>query len=370
MVLHRQSISKAQINAKTGVVETQRRRANEELKKSLKRLKTSLSEITYDRHPIEKLFPDNPPIAPLTFLAKRMDKAKTPIYLSRSLLPKIDYNFFRNSGYVSEAEEPKIYHCIEKLLRKRSFWEKRSTWETLNVSDITQKYRGDFSALEPNLFLDFTSSSKLEEAYTKMIYHLFESDPHLINDFFLAYLNASDGVAASCLKPTCPVSCSPSQMKNIATESFSVYSEKMIDGAGRLDLYAESEPCQLIIENKIASSIGYRKKGGDQLSRYYRKLSPKKKPSLFLLLAPDSRLELFAAEINDLPGEAKGHYGLIGYGFLYSFFYGQRNRMGKSPFAKYFDDAFLLFKRLSFSRQQLCELKLVEALQALPARHP
>lgn len=339
--LHTRTIAKSQINSPSSSADFSEN-AKKEIESALNK---EIGEIKYGGTPIDKLFSDDLPVAPITFIAEEMWKAKKPV---RVLEDDVDYHFARNFGYVSETtKSPKTYAEILKKINDKS------NWDSFPVSAFKEKTdQYELSSMDDNLFLDLIGLHKEEECYTKMVASLL-SEKNMFASF-ISFIVEKDNISCG--------------FEPLAEKWQSVRTETSFEGAGRIDIIAESPKARVIIENKIDSGINFivDKKGNriDQLNRYFAYFDKCKatddRDTLYIVLTPKYRKEEVALEIQCLPNEMSKRWNVIDYSDLFGFMHGQEKELVGFKYKKYISDILLLFKRMSFDRRELAGLKLTK----------
>lgn len=340
--LHTQSISKTEIA--TQKAEQKIAAAKQEIEKENKIKRygyKNIDDIKYGGIPITSLFTDAIKVIPLTFLAKGIYKLKNPIKIGGNS-GGFDYNFQRNFGYVtSESKTPKAY---EKLKGQIEAALKQDVEKlTLEKFDLN----GQSIKTVPT-FLDLISMYRQEECYTQILYKLFNYRKELIPEFLQEIGIATSG--------------------NGTGKDWHIENEYVIENVGRLDLFISNDKFNIIIENKVDSGINYVSKAGkkiDQLTRYYQYFEKLeqigKKKNLYLIFAPNEKIEFIEAEIKSIADDkVKAAFKVIGYKTIYEFFKKNQGKYTNFEYESQFKDVLEVFRRLSLSRQRMCEENLLQ----------
>ncbi len=345
--LHHISISRAEQSDNRD-----KRIVREKIKQGLLQIEQNLGKnhkaVTYDRTPVENLFEDTIDVLPFTYLAKKIYKAKMPIPVDEKA-EGMDYNFARNFGYVLEDEETNTY----KLLINKGPGKSPNDWEAIEldkfkaIDPLKSKNKKILDSINQNLFLDMVDNFKMEECYTKVIYKLMECNHNFVN-----YLI--------------------SEAMDIKNNEHFIPDDEVVVVKGRMDIFAKSPKTILILENKIDSNITIDKQGVSQLKRYYDWATTdpeiKKLKKLYLLIAPDYRLNAVKAEVEHLRKKEKfKKYIVTGYSTVHNAITNFRNIGGFANFkySKYLDDIDLLFLRMSLERKDLYTAKISKRIIAI-----
>lgn len=358
-VLHTESISRTQIydNDRRPSMASKEfvRRAKASIQSNLKEM--NKGPIEYGGIPLDELFPDDLPAAPVTFIADKMYKAKSPMMIVED---ELYYHFARNFGYViNYGDKAKAYEEIMGKIIDDKGEVNKANWEESPVDSFkeeTDKY--DLESMNDNLFLDFIDLHKEEECYKIMLAKILKESS--LFGQFVDYLINEKVVEWPFY---------PHNEKWLWVES-----EKSYTGAGRIDIIAESEKARVVIENKIDSGINYhaeksedpeeKKVPEDQLNRYYRYFKnlkgSAKKETLYLVLAPKYSRDEIELEIKGLGNDVGHNWQIIDYDAVFNFVNEHKEDLKSFKFNKYIEDALLLFKRMSFDRQKLAGLKLTK----------
>lgn len=345
--LHNQPMPKAATRNKNKINERVEE-AKEEIIKNIKEFgyDNGLNDITYGGIPITELFTDSIKVIPITFLAKNIYKVIKPIKvgISENGENLFDYNFQRNFGYVAEkSKNCEAYTVLEQIIS-----------DTIKDSNLSKKI--ELNKFDSNTkvvkakpsFMDLISMFRQEECYTQILFKLFKYKKSYVKEFLRFLMDEN-------------------KLPEAKINDLDIKAEYVIDNVGRLDLYAYNEDVNIIIENKIDSGINFVKKENlqkDQLTRYYNYFEKiNKEKNFYIIFAPNEKLSYLEAEINNLDTSetVKKAYKIIGYDTIYKFFNNKVENCDMSSF-EYFhclDDIIELFRRLSLSRQKMCEENLL-----------
>lgn len=339
--LHTQSISKTEIA--TQKAEQKIEDAKREIKDKIKRYGyENIDDIKYGGISITSLFTDAIKVIPLTFLAKGIYKLKNPIKIDGNS-GNFDYNFQRNFGYVtSESKTPKA--CKELKEKIDSALQQGVEELRLEKFDLN----GQSIKTVPT-FLDLISMYRQEECYTQILYKLFNYRKELIPEFLQEIGIEANG--------------------NDIDKDWHIKNEYVIKNVGRLDLFIFNDNFNIIIENKVDSGINYVSKKGektDQLTRYYQYFeNPEqkdKKKNLYLIFAPNEKIGFIKAEIESIEDDNAGaaFEKVIGYKTIYEFFKKNQEKYTNFEYKCQFNDVLEVFRRLSLTRQKMCEENLLQ----------
>lgn len=336
--------------------------AQKQIDENLKKLgyKKGIEDVKYGGISIKDLFTDSIKVIPLTFLAKEIYKVTSPIkieFLDGEDAEEIfDYNFQRNFGYVtSESKKPKAYKTLKKKI------------DDIIQTDKVEKQTFEKFVLNKNVtikevtFIDLISMFRQEECYTQILYKLFDYKKEFIGEFveFLAKEKK--------------IGCDSAVLNGLGIKA-----EYAIEGVGRLDLYAYNSSVNIIMENKIDSGINYKKVKNteekiDQLKRYYEYFEEKNAAkNIYILICPDEKISYLEAEIKSLIQQEEDKnsrcyksYNIVGYNLVYEFFKDRKLLYDTKDFEyrKYMDDIIEIFRRLSLTRQQMCEENLLNNIR-------
>lgn len=344
-VLHHQSLPKQTINNKK-TIESKIGTAKEEIDKNLKEVGyNGLEDVKYGGINVNDLFTDDIQVIPLTFLADkdRMYKLKKPIKITFKENEDddiFDYNFQRNFGYVtSKTKKPDAYSTLNKAIV-----------EAINSKNVEVIPLKKFNAnqeceKEKPTFMDMISMYRQEECYTQILYKLLDYNKNNLVKFFNAL-----GIEES-----------------LPEDNWDIQCEYYIEKVGRLDIYAyrvENNQItnNIIIENKIDSGINF-SKGTDQLTHYHKHFEDNYKgKNIYLILCPNENLSRLRAEIESVVEQnVRDDYKIVGYNMLCEFLKSEANLYKNINFeyCKYVEDIIELFRRLSLTRQEMCEENLL-----------
>lgn len=341
--LHFQSLPKPTDRNKKSIIE-KIDTAMEEIKENIENLGyKDIEDIQYGGIPLKALFTDSIQVIPLTFLAKKIYKLENPIKIDGNT-EMFDYNFQRNFGYVtSKNKSPNAY---EELKKKIDVEIQQQQIEELKLEKFNLK--GYFSQIVPT-FMDLISMYRQEECYTQILYKLFNYRKELISEFLRAI-----GV---------------NEYENGTEKDWHIENEYVIKNVGRLDLFISSDNYNIIIENKVDSGINYVSKEGektDQLTRYYQYFeNPEqkgKKKNLYLIFAPNEKIRFIKAEIKSIENDKvrDAFEKVIGYKTIYDFFKKNQEKYTNFEYKSQFNDVLEVFRRLSLTRQKMCEENLLQ----------
>lgn len=336
--------------------------AKKQINKNLQDLEytNGLKDVTYGGIPIKDLFTDSIKVIPVTFLAKGIYKVKSPIKLEfadgKDAEEIFDYNFQRNFGYVtSESKNNEAYVKLKGKIDR-----------IINTNEVEKQTLKKF-VLNKNVtikevtFIDLISMFRQEECYTQILYKLFDYKKEFIGEFveFLAKEKK--------------IGCDSAVLNGLEIKA-----EYAIEGVGRLDLYAYNSSVNIIMENKIDSGINYKKVKNteekiDQLKRYYEYFEEKNAAkNIYILICPDEKISYLEAEIKSLIQQEEDKnsrcyksYNIVGYNLVYEFFKNKKLLYDTKDFEyrKYMDDIIEIFRRLSLTRQQMCEENLLNNIR-------
>lgn len=240
----------------------------------------SISDIKYNGIEIKDFFPDQVYTIPVTYIAEKVYKAKDVIKIeqvSNEEDNKLEYNFQRNFGYVTEIKARKTYNKILTEI------ENKKNWEEVIFS------RADFKNIpkSKNTFLNLIGMHREEECYTRILGNLLSIDDDNIKEDIIKKLLGK-------IEITKLDSFDFSEI-NVTTE-FSI-DDKKKDKCGRIDLLIQGQNFNIIIENKIDSGINYittsdNNEKLNQLQRYYNFFQTKYEASnnIYLVLVPNNRI--------------------------------------------------------------------------------
>lgn len=148
-----------------------------------------------------------------------------------------------------------------------------------------------------------------------------------------------------------------------------IENEYIIENVGRLDLFIYNDNYNIIIENKVDSGINYVTKAGekiDQLTRYYRYFENTKqkgeKTNIYLIFAPNEKITFLEAEIKSIGNNAvkTAFSNVIGYDKIREFFKNNQDKYSDFEYKGQFNDVLEVFRRLSLTRQKMCEENLLQ----------
>ena len=337
--LHTQSISKTEIA--TQKAEQKIKKAKQEIEDKIKKYDyNSIDEIKYGGIPITSLFTDAIHVIPLTFLAEKIYRVKNPIRVDGNS-ENFDYNFQRNFGYVtSESKSNKAY----KELKERIEAALQQDVEELELEKFN--LNGQSIKTVPT-FMDLISMYRQEECYTQILYKLFNYRKELIPKFL-----DEIGIDA-----------------NENDKDWRIENEYVIKNIGRLDLFISNNNYNIIIENKVDSGINYVTRNGektDQLTRYYQYFENSeqkgRKKNIYRIFAPNEKITFIEAEIKSIGNdEVEGAFrNIIGYDRLCEFFKNNKDEYSDFEYKGQFSDILEVFRRLSLTRQKMCEENLLQ----------
>lgn len=349
--LHFQSMPKA-AEKYIGKINNIVTNAEKEIEENIKEYNYGkLEDIKYGRISITELFTDKIKVVPVTFLAKKIYKVKNPIKIqfnNTSTTGVFDYNFQRNFGYVSEvSKNPNAYSKISTEIQKAI--KDNNVVEELVLPKFNPQ-KG--TSVSKTTFMDLISMFRQEECYTQILFKLFNYKPTLIKEF-LKFIKSKNAGKLSF---------------NIPKDDLNIKMEYDIKEVGRLDLYAYNDDTNIIIENKIDSGINFVTRNNerkDQLTRYYEYFrKEQKKENIYIVLAPNEKLSFVDAEMNSvLEPKVKDKYCLISYDLVRKFFNERKADFDLFEYRKYIDDCIELFRRLSLTRQEMCEENLLNNIK-------
>lgn len=335
--LHTQSISKTEIA--TQKVEQKIKNAKQEIEDKIKEYGyKNIDEIKYGGISITSLFTDAIKVIPLTFLAEGIYRVKNPIKIDGSS-ENFDYNFQRNFGYVtSESKSNKAYKELKEIIEAAL----KKDVEELKLKQF--KLDGQSINTVPT-FMDLISMYRQEECYTQILYKLFNYGKELIPEF----LNEI-GIETS---------------EN--DTDWHIENEYVIKNVGRLDLFIYNDNYNIIIENKVDSGINYvtrNREKTDQLTRYYgyfENLEGNKK-NIYLIFAPNEKTTFIKAEIKSIAIDevVTAFENVIDYEKIYNFFKNNQGKYTNFEYKSQFKDILEVFRRLSLTRQKMCEENLLQ----------
>ncbi len=350
--LHTQTISKANVYQPEKLkkyVEASKNEINENLRYLYD---ISLDDITYDGARISDLFSDEFDVPPFTFECSNMYEPAEIVYIDGS---DLDYNFQRNTGFVSEKNKnSRTYEVLQETIKEIIKNTRPTTIQKFQFASINRN-QDKLRSLDNDLFLDLISQHKEEESYTKMLGNLINCDGRLIQSFVSLLLERSE----------------TDSLQKLAIEgelqfkSQNIVTEYSVSKVGRIDLYTESENYRLIIENKIDSGINDLKdsdgKNVDQLNRYYDHFSNlDHKSNQYILLVPEYRIDDIKKELELLPNDMSNYWQIVGYSFICDFIRNNEEIIRDTRYGKYYDDILLLCIRQSLEKDELFNLKLTK----------
>lgn len=342
--LHTQSISKTEIA--TQKVEQKIKNAKQEIEDKIKKYGyKNIDEIKYGGISITSLFTDAIKVIPLTFLAEGIYRLKNPIKIEGNS-EIFDYNFQRNFGYVtSESKSPKAYKELKEKIKAAIDQQQvnKLTLGKFNLNDL----KGRSSQAIPT-FMDLISMYRQEECYTQILYKLFNYRKELIHRFLHEI-----GIEAN---------------NNDTDKDWHIENEYVIKNVGRLDLFIYNDNYNIIIENKIDSGINYVSKDKekiDQLTRYYKYFEDSEhkgiQKNIYLIFAPNEKTTFIKAEIKSIGNDKVATaFKIIEYKQIYEFFKKNENEYSNFEYIGQFNNILEVFRRLSLTRQEMCEENLLQ----------
>lgn len=346
--LHHCTIGKNQDKSKIqDIVKSGKADINTSIQKDYKK-------VEYGGVSIEKLFNDpNDIVFPFTYLAKKIWKAKTPIEIDEDNIVCKEgkkYNFARNFGYVNKSEQKNYYKYLmsksPRVLKKKWVECKLEKFEKLDTSNPNGKSK--IASLTKDTFLDLIDNFKMEECYTKILYHLMESNPNFTELLLKTALNVT------------------------IENGFVPDTEVSKEGYGRIDLFAKAKNTIVIIENKIDCWFTM-KDGVSQLKRYYEWATnddeiKNLRNKYYIILAPDYRKDEIKAEEKRLRQKEKfDKYVVVPYSKVFKVIDNCCNGEGFSQFKfeKHLNDVKMLFLRMSMSKKDLYVAKLTKRIDEI-----
>lgn len=340
--LHFQSLPKPTDRNKKSIIE-KIDTAREEIKENIENLGyKDIEDIQYGGISLKDLFTDSIQVIPLTFLAGKIYRVKNPIKVDGNS-ENFDYNFQRNFGYVtSKSKSPKAYEELKKKIDAALKCE---------VEEVKlEKFNSNGQSTETvPTFMDLISMYRHEECYTQILYKLFNYKKELIPEFFL-----EAGIKVN---------------ESNTDKDWHIENEYVIENVGRLDLFIYNDNYNIIIENKVDSGINYVTKAGekiDQLTRYYLYFENTKqkgeKTNIYLIFAPNEKITFLEAEIKSIGNNAvkTAFSNVIGYDKIREFFKNNQDKYSDFEYKGQFNDVLEVFRRLSLTRQKMCEENLLQ----------
>ena len=323
-----------------------------EIEKNIKNLGyKTIEDIQYGGISLKKLFTDSIQVIPLTFWAKNIYRLKNPIKIEGNS-EIFDYNFQRNFGYVTEkSKSPKAYKELKEKIKTAIEQQQvnKLTLEKFNLNGL----KGRSSKAIPT-FMDLISMYRQEECYTQILYKLFNHKKGVISEF-LRDINEE-------------YEKTPKREEGVENEEWHVESEYAIKNVGRLDLFIYNDNYNIIIENKIDSGINYVSKDEekiDQLTRYYKYFEDAErkgiKKNIYLIFAPNEKTTFIKAEIKSIENDkVETAFKVIEYKKIYEFFKKYENEYSNFEYIGQFNNILEVFRRLSLTRQEMCEENLLQ----------
>lgn len=298
----------------------------------------------------QNFFTDEANTFPMTYLAEWIKKPKTPIRIKLK-----SYNYQRNFGYVTTTKNNSDYSNILKEIELDSNWEKITL----------EKYSENTPKSWDVTFMDLINMHKEEECYTNILFNLFMSANDEPNCNFVQKF-----MKKIILDYYPDIDFRNLNFSKLSVDKESVINSKNKKEAGRLDLLIKGENFQVIIENKIESSINYiydnnTKKNINQLSRYYEYFYSediRKEFNFFLLFVPVRKKMFIHEELLTLDeNNISEKYKIIDYKLIYEILTENKDLFDKNSnfrFKKYWNDIITLLEYQTFDNKKICEINL------------
>ena len=318
-----------------------------------------IEDVKYGGISIKELFTDSIKVIPLTFLAEAIYKIKEPIKVGfadeEGREDNFDYNFQRNFGYITSESKNKEAYDELKIKIDSIIKTDKVEIQTLKKFDLNKNF-----TIKKATFIDLISMFRQEECYTQILYKLFDYKKELLGEF-IKFLTTEKVI----------------EWDDAVLHGLEIKAEYVIKGVGRLDLYAYNASVNIIIENKVDSGINYIKgknaeEKADQLKRYHEYFEKMQgRRNIYILICPNENISYLKAEIKNLEKkdeteESYKSYKIVGYKLVYDFFFNKKKSLYEAAdfeYATYIDDIIEIFRRLSLSRQQMCEENLLNNIE-------
>ena len=319
-------------------------RLNEKLSSYQENLKQIIKEknIIYSGLPLDQIYGDLDQSLYVTFKAKKILKAKNPIWITTE-----QYQFYRNKGYVKSDDEThkQAFKALNDAIASKE-WEEFHCNSLKNETPISVSHRR-------KTFLDLIMKADSEECYTNMLYQLLDWKDSLQR--FITFLNEKRIIK-----------------NNLSEKPFTIKRELPIQGikkGGRTDICAftgkledpKFDDQRIVIENKLYSGLNdvqYDDKiVSTQLTKYHEwatALNEERKilEPICLIACPDFRINDIKQEIES---EMKPIYKFVPYSVIREFLKQLSQEKGffqDFVFEKYVSDIVECFNRYSHKTQQ------------------